>query len=418
MFPLIIFSVILLLTDLYVFKGFALMLKDLKSGIVRKILKVIFWAVPLAVILSVFWALQVNTGEKHIGIYNAFHYIIGFTVVFYVPKIVFIIFHFADDLVHMSLKIKRWLSVKKPEKNFPESRKITRSVFISRIGVLVAAVPFWAALNGITRGRFNFSVITKRIGFPNLPEAFEGMRIVQISDLHIGGFRGYYDRLAEAAEIVNMQNPDVVLFTGDLINNFASELDGFIELLGRINSRYGKFSVLGNHDYGDYFQWSSKEAKEKNMADLLEAKKKMGFKLLNNSSYILSKGDSKIALIGVENWGLPPFPQYGDLQKAMEGTVDSDFRILLSHDPTHWDEEVLFKTGIELTLSGHTHGMQFGIERGNIKWSPIKRMYPRWAGLYKENGQYLYVNRGLGYTGFPGRVGMPPEITVIDLARS
>ncbi len=417
MFPLIIFSVVLLLTDLYAFKGFALMLKDLKSGLVRKIFKVTFWIVPLAVILSVLWALEVNTGEKDIGIYNSFHYIIGFTVVFYVPKIVFILFHLVDDLVHLALKLKNRLRVEKPEKTLPGGEKITRSVFISRIGLLVAAVPFWGALNGITRGRFNFSVISKKIGFSNLPEAFDGLRIVQISDLHIGGFRGYYDRLAEATDLVNSQNPDVVFFTGDLVNNFSSELDGFIELLGSIRSRHGTFSVLGNHDYGDYFQWSSKEAKEKNMAELLEAKEKMGFKLLNNSSQILSKGGSKIAIIGVENWGLPPFPQYGDLHKAMEGTDDCDFRMLLSHDPTHWDEEVLNKTGIELTFSGHTHGMQFGIERGNIKWSPIQRMYPRWAGLYKENGQYLYVNRGLGYTGFPGRIGMPPEITVIDLAR-
>lgn len=417
MFPLIVFSVILLLTDLYAFKGFSLLLKDIKSLWFKRLLKIFFWIVPAAVILSVYLVFIVNTGNKELWIHNGLHYIIGFTVVFYVPKIVFIVFHFLEDLIHLTVKLTRGLRFQKPAKSFKGGEKITRSVFITRLGVIVAAFPFWGALNGITRWRFNYNVIREKIAFPNLPEAFDGFRIVQISDLHIGGFRGYYDKLAEAVEIINSQNADAVFFTGDLVNNFSSELDGFTELLGGISSRYGTFSVLGNHDYGDYFQWSSKEAKERNMTELLEAKEKMKFRLLNNSSYILSKDDSEIAVIGVENWGLPPFPQYGDLEKALQGTSGYPFKMLLTHDPTHWDEEVLPRTDIDITFAGHTHGMQFGVETGNIKWSPIRRMYPRWGGLYREEDQFLYVNRGLGFTGFPGRVGMPPEITVIDLVR-
>jgi uncharacterized protein len=264
-------------------------------------------------------------------------------------------------------------------------------------------------------GRFDFQVINKQIEFTTLPDAFDGFRIVHISDLHVGSFHGHKDQVRHAVKIINGQQPDMIVFTGDLVNNFTAEIDGFIDILAELHAPYGVYSILGNHDYGDYYQWESEAEKERNFDDMLVAQEKMGFRLLINEWDSIVIGGDKIALIGVENWGEPPFPQYGDLQEASRGTEDLPFRILLTHDPTHWDAEVLAQNDIALTLAGHTHGMQFGIENRVFRWSPSKFKYPRWAGLFEEDGQFLYVNRGLGYVAFPGRIGMPPEITVIEL---
>ncbi|MCB0397969.1 MAG: metallophosphoesterase, partial [Flavobacteriales bacterium] len=209
---------------------------------------------------------------------------------------------------------------------------------------------------------------------------------------------------------------DYLFFTGDLVNNFGRETDGWFDVLRQLEAKNGMMSILGNHDYGDYSQWDKPEHKEENFLEVQEANREIGFDLLMNEHRILERNGQRIAVIGVENWGKPPFHQYGDLTKAAEGLDDDiPFRILLSHDPSHWDMQVLGKISIDLTLSGHTHGAQFGVEAGSFKWSPVQYKYPRWAGLYKEGNQYLYVNRGFGFLGFPGRVGMPPEITVIEL---
>lgn len=253
--------------------------------------------------------------------------------------------------------------------------------------------------------------------FGNLLENFDGFRIVQFSDLHIGSLKGHEDKLITAIDLINAQKPDVIFFTGDIVNNLAIELDGWENILSKLNARYGVFSILGNHDYGDYFPWKNKEDKKENLEDLKNRHKKMGFKLLLNNAEIIEKSGEKIAVLGVENWGKRPFPQYGKLDKALERAGDTEFKILLSHDPTHFDEQVAGKTDIALTLSGHTHGMQFALNFGGIKWSPVSWKYPKWRGLYqnKNTGQYLYVNIGLGYIGFPGRVGTDPEITVFEL---
>ena len=268
------------------------------------------------------------------------------------------------------------------------------------------------------KGRFNFRIVNETIHFHNLPVDFENFKIVQISDIHIGSFLGHENKVTRAIDLVNDQNPDLILFTGDLVNNFAEELNGWVPILSKLKAKYGLYSILGNHDYGDYFDWKNMNEKEQNLQKLIHLHKQIGFNLLLNDSAIIKKDNSEIALIGVENWGLPPFPQHGDLKKALINAINVPFKILMSHDPSHWDVEVLDKTDINLTLSGHTHGMQFGIEIGNIKWSPVKYKYPRWAGLYKESNQYLYVNRGFGNIGYPGRVGMPPEITVIELKKA
>ncbi|MGQ8335569.1 metallophosphoesterase [Sunxiuqinia sp. A32] len=280
----------------------------------------------------------------------------------------------------------------------------------------VAVVPVASVLYGVTKGKFNYRIIHERIHFANLPQSFKGLKMVQISDMHLGSFSRKHEQIAKAVDMINEQKPDLIFFTGDLVNNFAKETDGWVPVLAKMKAKYGKYSVLGNHDYGDYSEWNSAEEKDKNLLDIKNFHKKIGFRLLLNESETLTINNEEIALIGVENWGNPPFPQYGDLKKASENLDSKLFKILLSHDPSHWDEEVLTNSDIDITFSGHTHGMQFGIERAGIKWSPIQYKYPRWGGLYNEHNQYLYVNRGFGYHGFPGRIGMPPEITVVELA--
>jgi len=266
-------------------------------------------------------------------------------------------------------------------------------------------------------GRYNYKVKYQQIEFENLPLNFNNFRIVQISDFHIGTLNGNNKELQKIVNIVNSLNPDVIFFTGDLINNFADEVKGTEKILSGFKAKFGKYSILGNHDYGDYSNWLSPEDKKENLNKLIAWHKILGFDLLLNNADSIAIGNEKIAILGVENWGLPPFRQYGNLSKALASANKISFKILLSHDPSHWTKEVIKKTDIELTLSGHTHGFQFGYEFGKRKWSPIKYKYPQWSGLYKDQKQYLYINVGLGVIGYPGRIGMPPEITLIILKR-
>ncbi len=286
------------------------------------------------------------------------------------------------------------------------------------IGGLLGIFLLAAIIRGIIIGRFDFRVVRQALDFDNLPRAFEGLKIVQISDMHIGSFYNHHDRVQEAIELINELSPDLILFTGDMVNNTAEETKGWKEIFAGLRASMGKFSILGNHDYGDYIRWSSEEAKKKNLQELIDFERSAGFDIMLNENRIIERNGEKIAIIGVENWGNPPFARYGYLPDAMRGTEHLPFSILMSHDPSHWDEEVFGKTHIDLTLSGHTHGMQFGIIIGNWKWSPVQWRYERWGGLYRHNGQCLYVNRGLGHIGFPGRVGMLPEITLIELRRT
>lgn len=266
---------------------------------------------------------------------------------------------------------------------------------------------------GILFGRFRFKVHDKQIKFDNLPKSFDGFRIVQISDMHIGSFFGDRKPLEKAVELINKLKADVVLFTGDMVNNHAGELAGHEDTLNKIEAAEGKFAVLGNHDYGDYLAWPSIEEKEGNLSELKERIGKSGFSLLLNESVTITRAGEQIDVVGVENWGLPPFKQYGKLDQALEMS-NAKFKVLMSHDPSHWDAEVQ-NEDVDLTLSGHTHGMQFGFEFGKWKWSPVKYKYRKWAGLYENQGKFLYVNRGLGYIGYPGRLGIWPEITLITL---
>ena len=341
-------------------------------------------------------------------------YAIGFFLSLFVFQILVTIFLMGEDIFRIPQGIYAYFS-KIPDQNqfLPQRRKL-----ISQIAVGLAAIPFTSLLYGMFRGKYNFKVLTYELEYDDLPEAFEGFKITQISDIHSGSFDNA-KKVQYGVDLVNAQGSDVVFFTGDLVNNKAEEILPWIETFKKINAKYGVYSVLGNHDYGDYMRWESPEAKKKNMQDLEKAQKQMGWDLLLNQSRFIEKDGHRIAVIGVENWG-SGFKQVGDLNKALADVSEKDFKILMSHDPSHWEAEVLphpFK--IHLTLSGHTHGMQFGIEiPGWIKWSPVKWRYKQWAGVYQESDQRLNVNRGFGYLAYPGRVGIWPEVTVITLTKS
>ena len=265
-------------------------------------------------------------------------------------------------------------------------------------------------------GRYDYKIEKKAIKSPKLGNATP-IKVVQISDAHLGSFLENKTPVLKAIEAINSLEADVVVFTGDLVNDLAEEAEPWIAEFKSIKAKYGKFSTLGNHDYGDYYKWPSDEAKKANLDRLKQIHAEMGFDLLLNDSRILNINGQEIDLAGVENWGLPPFPQHGKIDLALEGRDINRFGILLSHDPTHFDEEVVkHPKQPDITLAGHTHGMQFGLLFGNFKWSPVQYRYKKWAGMYQTKEQQLYVNRGFGYIGFPGRVGMPPEITLFELS--
>lgn len=337
---------------------------------------------------------------------------------FFVAKISMAALMLLDDLKRLSV----WLISKirtSTKKTIPSpGNPIKRSVFIQRVALIMGGTLVGAFLYGITN-RYNYQVRKTIINFKNLPGSFRGVRIVQISDIHAGSFDNH-EAVAKGVATIMEQKPDLIFFTGDLVNNRAEEMNPYIDIFSRLQAPLGVYSTLGNHDYGDYIKWSSPAAKIANLEELKTIHGQMGWKILVNEHVVLERGEDKIAVIGVENWGArAQFAKYGDLRRAHTGLPGKNvpFKILLSHDPSHWDAEVIrdYKD-IDLTLSGHTHGMQFGIDIPGLKWSPVKYLYKNWAGLAQESNQYLYVNRGYGFLGYPGRLGILPEITVIELA--
>ena len=292
-----------------------------------------------------------------------------------------------------------------------------RSIWVSELALLVAVILFIALVFGLTKGRHHYTVHKVTLHFPDLPEAFDGFTLTQLSDIHAGSFTDAKG-VNKGIDLINKQQSDVVLFTGDLVNNKATEMDPWISSFARLEAPMGKYSVLGNHDYGDYMQWPDGGAKVANLIALKEVHKKIGFRLLLDEAIKIEKDGQSITLIGVENWGKGGFHKYGDLDKAITNVDDTQVKILMSHDPSHWEAKTLqHLKHIHLTLAGHTHGAQFGIEFFGVKWSPIKYVYKQWAGLYQQNDRYLYVNRGFGFLGLKGRVGIWPEITVITLKK-
>ncbi|MEO7089001.1 MAG: metallophosphoesterase [Bacteroidia bacterium] len=398
---------VLLLADIYAFQGIRYIAVVLNNEILKTFLYVSYWLFSVVLYIGIAITVKYFQTKSRSKKFISFAYsLFGLLILDLIPKLFFVFFQAINDASSLLFKLL-------PKNNFSN----VHFTLFTKIGIVVWAFLFFAILYGIIFGKYNFTVRKKILSFDHLPAAFDGLRIVQISDIHIGSFNNHYINLEKAINLINKQNADYVFFTGDLVNNYASETDGWKPTLEKINAKKGKFSILGNHDYGDYGGWDSEEEKNKNLDRLKEFHHEIGFRLLLNENVTLENKGEQISLIGVENWGKPPFKQYGNLKKALEGVPKNNFQLLLSHDPSHWDLEVLKKTNIDLTLSGHTHGMQFGFKIGNLQWSPVKMRYPRWGGLYQERKQFLYVNRGLGFIGFPGRVGMSPEITVIELKR-
>ena len=341
-------------------------------------------------------------------------YAIGFFLSLLIFQLLVSVILLAEDVFRIPQALYSFLKRVPEQTQFiPSRRKI-----ISQIALGLASIPFASLLYGMYRGKYNYKVLSYNLEFEDLPDAFDGFKITQISDIHSGSFDNQ-TKVQYGVDLVNQQKSDLVLFTGDLVNNRADEIKPWIKIFNKIKAEFGVFSILGNHDYGDYMRWESPAAKRKNMEDLYDAHNEMGWDLLLNESRFIEKDGERLAIIGVENWG-SGFKKAGDLNKALNKVSENDFKILLTHDPSHWEAQVIphpFK--IHLTLCGHTHGMQFGIEiPGIIKWSPAKWRYKQWAGVYDENKQYLNVNRGFGYLAYPGRVGMWPEVSVITLSKA
>ena len=339
-------------------------------------------------------------------------YFATFFVIFLLMKIVVLLFLLPEDMVRLA----RMALAKLSGSGVPASG-ITRSQFLSRLAIVVGAVPAGSLVYGVIANAYNYTFRKVTIKFPNLPEAFDGYRIIQLSDIHSGSFNRT-EPIIEAINKINALDADLILFTGDLVNNTSDEMDPYMHVFDKLRAKHGVISTTGNHDYGDYVQWDTPEEKVANFEKFKGIHKKLGWNLLMNENVLLERDGQKIAIIGIENWGKGHFAKYGKLDEAYKGTENIPFKLLMSHDPSHWDEQVRPKyPDIDLTLSGHTHGFQFGIETKWLKWSPSEYVYKQWAGLYQEGKQYVYVNRGFGFLGYPGRVGILPEVTEIKLKR-
>lgn len=339
-------------------------------------------------------------------------YVFGLFLAFFVPKLLLGTILFIEDLGRLIWGVVRYFTTD------TEGFLPTRRKFISNIALITAALPFGALLYGMFRGKYQYQVLSYALTFDDLPEEFEGYTIAHISDIHCGSFDDQ-EKVAYGISLIMEQNPDIILFTGDLVNNRSDELDRWQSTLGQLNAPDGVYSVLGNHDYGDYVPWANDAEKRANLEDLKQRQADMGWQLLLNEHVTIKRKNQEVKLIGVENWGAGGFKKSGDFQAAIQGLAPEAFKILMSHDPSHWEHQIKdHAENVHLTLSGHTHGMQFGVDiPGLIKWSPVQYRYPFWAGIYKRNQKFLNVNRGFGFIGYPGRVGIKPEVTVIQLKK-
>ncbi len=402
----VIFIAIFGIIDFYAFQA-------VKTSFRSKGLNIVYIILSLIVLGNFIY--QIASTGRSIGIHLKMNLAIGLFLTLYIPKIVILCIMFGEDVFRVPQALFRYFT----EGGNTESTGYmpSRRKFVSHIALGLAAIPFASFLYGMVVGKYNFKVLKYTLHFDDLPDAFDGYRITQISDIHSGSFDNK-SKIEYAVDLVNEQQSDLILFTGDLVNNKATEMLPWKKTFSKLNAKDGMYSILGNHDYGDYVRWDSEEAKQKNLEELGNIHNEIGFDLLKNESRFIEKAGQRIALVGVENWGRG-FKQKGDLAKASDLVEANDFKILMTHDPSHWQYEVIEDDyHYHLTLSGHTHGMQFGIEiPGWIKWSPVKWRYKYWAGVYQEKGQYINVNRGFGFLAFPGRVGIWPEITVIELKK-
>lgn len=410
-FGFLVFTAVLVLIDIYAWKGISTALGGAGIG-TRRWLRWIYWAESIGMIALLVWV-SISIQELRANRNYAFVFsLAALLILFLLPKLVIVIFHGVEDL----LQGLRWIWYRAAPGANADGEPISRIRFISQVGLALAAIPFGAVLYGVTKGRRDFRVQRETIRSAKLPAAFDGLRIVQISDMHLGSFPLSSDIVRIGVDLINEQEPDLILFTGDMVNDFSEEAEPWLDTLSTLKAKLGKYSILGNHDYSDYASWPDKQAKCDNLDRLMDHHRRIGFRLLLDEHVPIEKDGEQFSLIGVQNWGVR-FQQYGDLRKAVRGTDPSAFRLLMSHDPTHWEAQVQ-EQGIDLMLSGHTHGAQFGITIAGQTYSPAQWVYKQWAGRYEQDGMHLYVNRGFGFIGFPGRVGMPPEITVLELRKA
>jgi uncharacterized protein len=404
-FRFLVFLLVVALIETYAFQAFKTILKN----------KTFLWVYAvLSIALFLYIVYGFTQFDRSVGQTQSSLRTMGLLLLVYVPKILITLILLGEDVFRVVIGVINHFVDNNNEATFLPSRR----KFVSQVGLGLAAIPFLSLIYGIFEGKYNFKVIKQAIFFPDLPEAFDGFTITQISDVHSGSFDNP-EKIGYAIDLINEQKTDLILFTGDIVNTHAKEMHPWLETFNRIDKHaFGKYAVLGNHDYGEYVTWKTKEEKAANFEAIKQLYAQIGFTLLLNEHTFIERDGQKIALVGVENWG-QNFKQAGDLNKAAAGLTKEDFKILMSHDPSHWEHVVKNDDKhFHLTLSGHTHGMQFGIEiPGYFKWSLAQYVYKQWAGLYENLGRYVYVNRGFGFHAYPGRVGIMPEITVLQLKK-
>jgi uncharacterized protein len=411
---LVIFIVVFLLIDFYFFQAVVNVSKNW-TPLWQKVARYGFWLPTVFSVAALFWWTFANPYSINTTVRNL---VLTALFAIYFSKIFGIIFLFLDDIQRGIRWVAQLFYQGSTDVTPLPGKQITRSEFLTKAAVIASSVPFGLMAYGVISGAHDYRIRRVTLRLPNLPKSFDGIRIGQLSDIHSGSF---FNKTAVkgGVEMFMKEKPDVIFFTGDLVNNETTEVKEYINIFDKLKAPLGVYSITGNHDYGDYRGWSSNAAKAKNFSDLVAAHKQMGFDILLNENRKLKQAGEELAIIGIENWGAGRFSKYGKLDQAYRGSEDAAVKLLLSHDPSHWDAQVRPNfPDIDVAFAGHTHGFQFGVEIGNFKWSPSQYVYKQWAGLYQEGSQYLYVNRGFGYLGYPGRIGMPPELTIIELKRA
>jgi len=400
-----------LLIDLLNAWGLSKMLKRFKGSAIYSLFFKLYWGLGILLLLVFggWFFYQGDPGLDYLK-YRSYFQLFGIYILIYFPRIVLFAFVLVQWMYHGVLT----LFFGRP--SYSVRKRRTRGYYLTKTGLAFSVLAFIAVLHGMLIGKTHFVVKEVTLSSKQLPKEFDGFRIAQISDMHLGSFTDVED-VAKGLQLLMDQKPDMIVFTGDLVNNIAAEIDPYASILKSLEAPYGMYSILGNHDMGDYVKWKKAEMKFQHLNTLIKKQDSLGFKTLLNSHALVHKGADSIVIIGVENWGKPPFKKYGDLNRAMKGIENVPFKILLSHDPSHFTAEVLGKSDIQLTLSGHTHGMQLGWDAWGIKWSPAQWIYPLWNGMYRFQNQSIYVNPGFGYLAMPARIGIWPEITIITLKR-
>jgi len=414
----VVLILLIICLDIYVFMGIRAIMSNAAAPRTRTLVYGGYWLISIACLATIILLPYLNWHDWKPIVRS---YVLAILIGLVMAKLLTVIFLLVDDVRRGVMWIIQQFGSSKAPQPAEVPSGITRSQFLTKMGLLMGGSLFATLTYGFSN-KYNYRVHKIKMAFKNLPPAFKGLRIVQLSDIHSGSFNNKA-AVQKGIELVNAQQADIVLFTGDLVNDRATEMDHYMDLFSQVKAPMGVYSTLGNHDYGDYYPWPDRDAsgfskqRAENLQRLKQVHGELGWRLLMNEHVLLERQGQQIALLGIENWSaMSRFPKYGDLKKAYEGAAHAPFKILLSHDPTHWNAQVRPEyPDIDLMLAGHTHGMQFGVEIPGVKWSPAQYFYKEWAGLYKQGAQRLYVNRGFGFLGYPGRVGILPEITLIEL---